>query len=242
MKYKEVFFNPFRMLSPKLDSESVRLDELYKAPVSEAISLEHGLLTMISKLIEITRLLHKSLFSGSSSQMDDCERMAQEVHEQERILTTTVFSSGAKGALFKGTIRFPYRLERVGDLLESILKCSRVKARDGIPFSDKAHGELDHIFGLLGQMLTNLRDAFITPNKTLLESTLVDTKKMYQMLADARVGHWERMEAGYCAVAAGPVFLDILDSVKSTNEYIEKMSRTLLELRETAAAESGEKD
>ncbi len=32
MKDKHVFFNPFRLISPKLDREASRLEELYESP------------------------------------------------------------------------------------------------------------------------------------------------------------------------------------------------------------------
>ncbi|MBI5249449.1 MAG: hypothetical protein HY912_08135, partial [Desulfomonile tiedjei] len=53
MKDKRIFFNPLRMMSPKLDSEAEKLEDLHKTPVSEAFTLEEGLVVMLSKLIEM---------------------------------------------------------------------------------------------------------------------------------------------------------------------------------------------
>ena len=236
MKEKSVFFNPFRMMSPKLDAEALRLEELHKEPFSESISLEKGLLVMISKVMEMTRLLSKALFSGSRSQMDTCESLARELGQQEKALTRNLVLSGLNPELLTGLIRFPFRIERIGDMLESVLNCSRIKEREGIPFSDKAHLELDQVFSVLVDMMENFRDAIITPNKVVLDHVLAQSGKLGALLDEARLAHWTRLEMGLCSPEANSLYLDILDSIKATNEYLQKMSQTLLELGTAGAA------
>jgi len=234
MKEKSYFFNPFRMLSPKLDAQAIKIEELHQKPASQTLTLEEGLLVMISKLIEMSRLLSKAVVSGSASQMDRCEALGNEVDEQENILTKSLVSGDVDKELLKGVIRFPYRLERMGDMLESILRCCRIKEKRGIPFSDKAHAELDELFDGLMHMLINLRDAFKTPNKTLIEAISADSLKLRNRINDFKLAHWERLEAGICHVEASSVYRDILDSSKTACEYVEKMCETLLELDRSA--------
>jgi Na+/phosphate symporter len=236
MKDEHLFYNPFRMLSPKLDHEIEHIEELHERPVSQEISLEEGLLVMISKLIEMCRLLSKCLVTGSAAQMDRCEELSKDVHHQEKILTRDLVESKVKGELLKGLIRFPYRLERIGDMFESILNCCRIKAEYGVPFSDKAYGEMDQLFNNLLETLNNLRDAIRTPNKLILEAIVENEKKLNEMFEDFKLAHWLRLEAGFCAVEASSLYRDILDSVKSVNDYLVKMSRTLLELGKEKAA------
>ena len=63
MKNHGTLFNPFRMLSPRLDAEILNIEKLHEKPVSDSISVQEGLLTMISKLMEMTRLLSKAVQS-----------------------------------------------------------------------------------------------------------------------------------------------------------------------------------
>jgi len=233
MKEKAIFANPFRMLSPKLNREAVTLEKLYEKQVSESVDLEEGLLITISKLIEIVQLLEKAFATGNKTQMDRCEALAAEVHRQEQILTGGIIASGAKGPILKGVLRFPYRMERIGDMMESILNCCRLKAQRGIPFSDKAHWELEQIFTNMREMMVNLRDTFMTPNRVLLEAIVSQGKKVGEMIEEFKIAHWERLEAGFCHIAASSLYRDILDSCKTTNEYLAKMSETLLELGTT---------
>jgi len=236
VKDKSVFFNPFRILSPKLNEEALRLEELHTRPFSESVSLEEGLLIMISKAIEMTRLLSKCIFSGSASQMDTCGALGKEIHQQEKVLTTGLVQSDVKGDLLRGLLHFPFRLERIGDLLEGILKCSRRKVSQGIPLSDKAHAELDQLFEVLLDIMRNLRDAITTPNKVILEYILSRTSKLSGMLEDFQEAHWARLEAGFCSPDAGALYLEMLDSIKEINSYLRKMSNTLLELGTAGAA------
>jgi len=238
MKEKAIFVNPFRMLSPKLDQEALKLETLHEQPVSPAVTLEEGLLIMISKLIEMTRLLSKGLVSGSEPLMSRCQELAQEIDRQEKLLTTELVSSKMRGDLLKGLIRFPYRLERIGDMLESILRCCRLKTVDGIGFSDKAHEELDQLFSVLTDMMVNLRDAFGTPNRVILEYVVNEGRKLSVLVEDAKMAHWERLEHGFCAVEASSMYRDILDSIKASGEYLMLMSSTLLEMASSSPVEA----
>ena len=230
MKNEPLFFNPFRMLSPKLDHDALKIEELHEKPVFDGLSLEEGLLIMNSKLIEMCRLLSKCFVSGSEKQVEACAALAKDVHDQEKHLTRNLIESKVEHKLLTALIRFPYRFERIGDMLESILNCCRIKAAQGIPFSDKAQGEMEQIFALLIQILTNLRDAIRTPNKVLLESILSDGKRLNELFEECKIAHWKRLEAGFCAIEASSMYRDILDSVKTVDEYLIKMATTLLEL------------
>lgn len=234
MKDEHLFYNPFRMLSPTLDHEIEHIEELHERPVAEEISLEEGLLVMISKLIEMCRLVSKCMVTGSQAQMDRCEALAVDVHHQEKVLTRDLVESNVQGDILKALIRFPYRLERIGDMFESILNCCRIKAEYGIPFSDKAYGEMDQLFNKLLEMMNNLRDAVRAPNRLVLEAIIEDGKEIDEMFEGFKLAHWLRLEAGFCAVEASSLYRDILDSVKSANDYLVKMPKALLDLASEA--------
>lgn len=236
MKEERVFYNPFRMLSPRLEEEASRIEQLYEEPVQDSLTLEQGLLMMISKAIEITRLLSKSILLTSPETLQKCEALAKDVHDQEKILTRNLVTSDIRGEVMKGLIRFPYRLERIGDLLESILNCFRVRTRDNVQFGDKAAAELDQMFEVLLEMMVNLRDAFQLPNKVILNQVVTDGNKLSEMTEEFKLAHWERLEGGFVAVEASSLYRDILDSVKDISEYLVKMAKTLLELGERSQA------
>jgi Na+/phosphate symporter len=232
MKNKDVFFNPFRLISPKLDAEASRLDELQGSPPEEVTCLEEGLLIMTNKLIEMTGLLRKSLIIAEPAKLDLCARLGQEIHDEEKGLTGDIVCSPTEttGDVLKTVVLFPGRLERVGDLLESILNVSRIKARDGVPFSDKANKELDKLFGLLTEVLTNFRDALLTRNKALLEAIVEDEHRLGKMIVDFRLAHEDRLLEGLCSPKASSLYLDVSDSIRDANRHLKEMSESLLQL------------
>ncbi|MEJ2719177.1 MAG: hypothetical protein P8182_18930 [Deltaproteobacteria bacterium] len=204
MKNKDVFFNPFRLISPKLDAEASRLSELYETSPEEVTCLEEGLLIMTGKLIELTGLLRKALLIADPAKLDRCEQLAKEIHIEEKGLTGDIvcYPTETTGDVLKTVVLFPGRLERVGDLLESILHACRIKARQGIPFSDKANKELDQLFGLLTEVLTNFRDALLTRNKALLEAIVDDGHRLGKMIVDFDLAHADRLLEGVCSPKA----------------------------------------
>jgi phosphate:Na+ symporter len=229
MKDQRYVWNPFRMISPKLNAEVGRIDELHTAPVSGTRSPEESLLVMIGKLIEVTKILSACFVGEDRAKLEECDRLAQEVHAEEHTATSgLVGSSSAIGQnAFKIIVRFPSRIERIGMMFENILSCARIKIAHGIPFSDKALGELAAIFSVTIDLLVNLRDSLIIPNKVILKHIRSQVKNLNQLIEDARFAHWERLEAGYCSPAASSIYLGVLDSFKTVNQYVANMTESL---------------
>lgn len=234
MKEKSIFFNPFRLISPTVDFEASRIQELYETRPGEVTSLEEGLLVMCSKLIEMTQLIHKMLLMHDPSKLERCELLAKEIHDEEKKLTSDlVRSPGAAGEVLRAVVLFPGRLERIGDLLESVLNVCRIKARDGILFSDRAQAELGQVFELLASMLKDFRDVLTTHNKTLLEHIISEANQVTQRVLDFNVAHEERLCVGLCSPRASSLYLDILDSIRYANHHLLDMCQSLLTIAKT---------
>lgn len=232
MRQKEVFFNPFRLISPKLDAEASRLEQMFEAPPEEVTCLEEGLLIMTAKLVELTGLIHKALIMPKPEKLEDCERLAREIHDEEKGLTGDLVCNPREttGDVLKVVVLFPGRLERVGDLLESIVNVIRIKTQSGVPFSDKAMIELNQLFDLFSEMLTNFRDAILTRNRTLLEKIVQQGRRVAEMAIEFSLSHEDRLIEGICSPKASSLFLDILDSVKSGATHVREMSEALLKI------------
>ena len=147
MSEKPLYDNPGEASGPAVDAEVMRLQQEDKNRLAGSSTFQQGVLAMISKLIEMNRLLAKSFVTQNRADMDRCALLAKEVHEKEKTLTSYLLSRGVPGEMFEGVIRFPYRLERIGDMLESILHCCRVKVHSNITFSEIADKEVDELLG-----------------------------------------------------------------------------------------------
>ncbi len=237
MKEKQVFFNPFRLISPKLDAEASRLHEIYESPPAEVTCLEEGLLVMLSKLRESADLTYKSLVIASPEKLEKTRVLSQEVHEEEKALTDAIVCNPQiSGPVVKALVLFPGKLERVGDFLESVSNCARIRERDGIPFSDKAMTELAQLFELLIALLQKFSDAILNPTKAPLEDILAEENKLAQMTLDFALAHEERLIDGTCVPKASSLYLDILDSVKNSGRHVRSMSESLLAIIESPEA------
>jgi len=231
MKDKQVFFNPLRMLSPKLDSEAIEMEELHQRPVSEALTLEEGMLIMLSKLIEMTRLIRISFSGVSEDKISAAKELGDEVHRLEKILTEELACALTEPPeICRAVILFPAHLERIGDFLESILNCCKIRCRDGIPFTEKAVAEIDAMFLTLLDNMKNFRDAFIRPNKVLLEYVTSECKKLDQTCQDLQLKHVEDLLNGSTAPRSSSLYLDILESTQSINRHLESMASEMLTL------------
>lgn len=231
MKDKRIFFNPIRMISPKLDSETLKLENLYEHPVSENLTLEEGLLVMLSKLIEMARLVRLGFISDCPEEILACEKLGKEVHEQEKVLTGNLACALTEPKeMCRAIILFPGHLERIGDFLEGILNCCKIKEQEKVPFSEKGLFEIDDLLKFVSEMLKNLRDSIITPNKYLLNHIISEEKRLDQLCQDLQVAHVERLLAGICAPRGSSLYLDIMESIQSLMRHVRTMAENLLEI------------
>lgn len=231
MKDKRIFFNPFRMISPKFDAEATRLEELYESPVSEAFTLEEGLLVMLSKLMEMARRVRVALVTDTPRELEICDRLATDVHAQEKLLTQNLVCTITDPPdMCRTVVLFPVHLERIGDFLERIVKCCQIKCRDGIPFSDKSVEEMDLLLKHFLDMMTNVRDSLIVPNRFLLVHTISQADELDRMCHDRQLAHVERLLEGAAAPQMSSLYLDILESSQSMSRHIRDMAQALLKL------------
>lgn len=232
MSATSVFSSPFRLISRRLDPRDSRLGDLCESPAEDITCLEEGLIVMTTKLIEMTWLASQVFSSADPEKIAAAGTLGKEIHVEEKNLTVDMVSSPDKtiNEVLKAVVLFPTRLERVGDLLESIVNVSRIKARDRVPFSLRAHAEVSQLFGLLLESLTNLRDALVNRNRVLVERVVAQDATVAQMVQDFHDGHEDRLVEGLCVPRASSMYVDILDSIRSANSHLKEISISLLKI------------
>ncbi len=236
MKDKRIFANPFRIMSPKLNSEALRIEELHERPVSSTLTLEEGLLVMVSKLIEMTRLIHEGFTTDSLVRLDACDRLAEEVTEQHKLLLANLSCSAlVPPEQCKAFMMFPSHMERVGSLLKNLLEACRIRSQEGMNFSKKANEEVEQMFKSLQDMLVNFRDTLIAPNAFLLDHVASLADSVDQTCQDYELAHVERLLESICAPRSSSVYMNMLDSTKSLSRHVKAMVQKLRELADTAA-------
>ncbi|HVN78396.1 MAG TPA: hypothetical protein VMW38_05315, partial [Terriglobia bacterium] len=197
MKKTKFFVNPFKIISPKLNAELIRLDQSPSVNATEMTCLEDGLLIMLDKLIEMTHLMHRSLIEYDPEKTLKADKLAREIREQEKALTgDLVCSPSMNREVLQALVLFPDHLKRVGDMLESIMKVATIKARDGIYFSDKAHEELAQLYKTFLDILANFRTVLAIRDRGLLDHVISEGGTLDQMTLDFALAHGDRMCQG----------------------------------------------
>jgi Na+/phosphate symporter len=220
------FTKPFRSVALKREAQELWPDRLG----SEALTLQEALQGMMAAVAEMTRLLWRCFSNGSRLHGDDIRALAAQLRHQEDVLTEHLISAGLAPEVLLCAIRFPPGVERVGDSIEAILRYLAINDVAAARFSEKASAEVDRVFAVLLDMMNNLCDAFATPDEVILRYIVTQAAKLDRMLTDFRMAHWQRVVNGSCAPEACSAYLGILDSVKSCNEYLLKMSNLLLRI------------
>jgi Na+/phosphate symporter len=241
MKDQRDFWSLLRVVSPPADRKVQRLEDLHKMPVSDADTPEENLVLMISKLIYMAETLPICIKTGDETAIDSCRTLSDEIRRHERLATSgLVEQASVMGKyIFKIVARFPGLMERISIMLSNILDSSLIKAASEIQFSKEAQEEISQICRVTADMLRNLRDTLVIPNKFVLGQIKFDGPKLEHLVEEARLANWERMEHRVCTAYGASVYVEILDSFKNVNEYISRMSESFLEL---ARLESESKD
>lgn len=228
MKDKRVFVNPIRMLSPKLDSEVLKIEELHQKPVSESVTLEEGLLIMLSKLIKITGLLTESFKTDSSEHLNLCQTLSTEIHQQEKLLTANLACAiSVPPEICKNLVLFPGHLERVGDFLESILNCCRIKIRDAVPFTERTLSEVTGVLEGLQEVMVDFRQTLMDPDVPALERVISKAGRLDQMCQTLQLNLVDGLLDGTTSPRVSSLYLDILESTQSAVRHLSEMAARL---------------
>ncbi len=232
MSDQRYLWNVLRIVSARCDKQVRRLEELYETPLSDTGAPEEIIVLMITRLIQMMDLLSACHGSGDDSMIEACQSHVEDIHKYDRRATAGMVEQASLMGkqVFKIVMRFPSRMERISVMLDNILDCCRIKAKDGVSFSGQAQEELSEIFRLVSNILEKLRDAIILPNRSLIGQIKNDCRGLELRLEEARGNNWERLEAGICSAHGAPLYVEILDSFRNVNEYVARMSRSLLEL------------
>lgn len=105
--------------------------------------------------------------------------------------------------------------DKLGDLAEPIEK----KIKDGILFSDKAVSQTNHLLDHQAGILRSLLDILKTDNAMLKRFVLEEAQKLTQNCIDFATEHEERMIEGLCLPQAAPLFLTILDNMRTAGQH-----------------------
>jgi len=185
--------------------------------------IKEDLCLMCDQAKEMLKLAHQGFKSHSLKKIEEAEETGKEIHSEDEELTTYLIKE--KLAPLVG---FPGHFERIGDAIESILSTTRTKIKEGLMLSDNALAEVNLIFKGTDELLECLHSNIKIKNKVLIQHMIERAKELNNLASQSATRHEERLIAGICMPKVGPLYLDILDSLKEINGHLQEMAKKLL--------------
>lgn len=121
-------------------------------------------------------------------------------------------------------------LDRLGIIGDNIGGCAdpiEQKIRGGILFSDKAVTQANFLFDQQSGMIRSVLDIIKTNNEFLKKYVLEESKKLGQACLTFATEHEERMIEGLCLPQAAPIFLALLDGMRSVSQQQVEIAKLL---------------
>lgn len=102
----------------------------------------------------------------------------------------------------------------LGGLADPIQK----KIKGGVLFSDKAVTQSNYLFDQHGGMIRSLLDIVKTDNEFLKRYVKSEARNLVQACGDYATEHQDRLIEGLCTPQAAPIFLAILESMRTLGQ------------------------
>ena len=118
-------------------------------------------------------------------------------------------------------------LQMVGDNLEGLSVPIGRKIKEGVLFSDKAVGQANQLFDHLTGILRSILDALKTDNEFLKRYVMEEGQRLTQSCNDFATEHEARLVEGLCLPQAAPLFLAILNGLRTAGQHTVNIGRIL---------------
>lgn len=133
--------------------------------------------------------------------------------ELRALLSKKAAEPDANWELVKSLMPIVSSIEMAVTGLDATLQHVRAKINEGVLFSDKATGEVRHLFKETIDILKTVGDTLVTRNKVNMEYVVSKYKNLHEIMDAYAEGHEERLIKGLCQPQASIMYLNIMDSI-----------------------------
>ena len=191
-------------------------------------ALKAAVLEMCEGATEMIRLTRDAFYQHPTATLDKVSGLGRDLHHREKRLTDHVAAQLHEAPWSLGPTEhlafLPAALERIGDQVEALARCVQGIHREGVPFSDRAFGEIMSLFNRGGDLLTEIANAIRTGDQAA-PARIREAGAALQTLCDeAAMHHQDRVLHRTCTPRASSVFLAMLDYFREIERYVRRMS------------------
>lgn len=156
------------------------------------------------------------------------EELAPEIKGLEEELQTLVGKgSGEQRASLIRLQSVLTHVQMMGDNLVELATPIGRKMQEGILFSDKAVSQANQLFDHLTGILRSILDILKTDNDLLKRYVLEEGQRLTQDCNDFATEHEARLIEGVCQPQAAPLFLGLLDGMRTMGQRAANIARIL---------------
>jgi phosphate:Na+ symporter len=188
----------------------------------------------VINMCDLTRKMLELTWEGfrklNRESLAEAESLGREIHRKEKHLIELAIAEDARNDAAREPeyLRFfPSHLERIGDNIELIIRCTNGIIGEGICYSNRAIDEINTLFGKSVELLECLKDALIVDNEVRVTHILEDSQKFHETVSEYSIWHYDRLIKGNCIPKASSSFLAMLDYFSEIIRYIRDMAEGL---------------
>ena len=165
--------------------------------------------------------------------IDEARKVSQTIrtegNELRKLLSNKAKEPYVNKELIKSLMSIVSSIEMAVTGLDSVLQHVRAKISEGILFSDKAVGEIRHLFKETLDILKTAGDTLVTRNEVLMKYVVDKYKNLNEIVESYAEEHEERLIKGLCQAQASPVYLNIMDSIMTVVWHVKQALVKLFE-------------
>jgi Na+/phosphate symporter len=118
-------------------------------------------------------------------------------------------------------------VQAIGSNLEDLFTPLARKMKEGILFSDKAVAQANQLFDHLTGILRSTLDVLKTDNDFLKRYVVEEGQRLTQSCEDFATEHEARLIEGLCLPQAAPLFLALLDALRTAGQHAISIAKIL---------------
>lgn len=183
--------------------------ELGQSLLDSIESLQRGLIYNNIKMIEGVR----AKIDGMSSMAENLSNRFKE--EAKKNPTASLYET------------VPFHLKEIALKMNSIAETIATKIRQDVLFSDKAIDEINFLLEKLKDIISNTNDMILARNYIIAGYIKEAEADILRIANDFQTKHEDRLIEGLCLPVASPLYLSIVDAVKSSAWHAKEIAQSL---------------
>ncbi|MGE5606085.1 MAG: DUF47 family protein, partial [Bacteroidota bacterium] len=121
-------------------------------------------------------------------------------------------------------------IERIGDHCVNVIELSEYKTKEGLKFSTQANQELENIFNLTSEMVSNAIEALRNTDFVAAHRVLDLEKKMDKLEEELRYNHLNRLNQGTCNPPSAVCYVELMHNLERIADHCNNIGEAVLDL------------